>query len=217
MWDQDEHGGTSFRVSGWRLHIECQAAGIRLAMTHDSSPEVAGTISLVGCDLPPVTESFVRGDELHLRMPQTDGASAGLELALLIVQANQDFLVMESTLAIHTQWLDSHPLVELLLPGDDANATFIQNSTRVLSRLQEPAKMQNGEPTVSLLIDERDWHSMDESGMKLGSIRFFGEFMEKGVILKAQPWWVWSSTGPDPIRIRGLAAELANRPLPLTS
>jgi len=216
MWDQDERDGTSFRVSGWRLHVECAESGVRMVMTHDSSREATGVISLIGGKLPPVTDAFVRGDELHLAMPQNDGVNAGLELVLLVVQANRDFLVVESTLAIQTLWLDAHPMIEVQLPGKGSLANYSQDSALVYSRPNESGEMRFDVPTASLLVDDRDRQSIDESGKAAGTVRFFGEFMEKGVIRKVQPWWVWSSTGQDSTRIRGLAAELAKRPLPLT-
>ena len=223
MWDQDERDGTSFRVSGWRLHVEWAATGVRLVMKHDASREATGTISLVGGKLPPIADAFVRGDELHLAMPQNDGVNAGLDLVLLVVEANRDFLVVESTLAIQTLWLDAHPMIEVQLPGKGLLATYKQDSAAVYSRPNVPdgpgesGEMRFDVPTVSVLVDDRDRQSIDESGKAAGTVRFFGEFMEKGVIRKVQPWWVWSSTGPDSARIRSLASELAKRPLPLTS
>jgi hypothetical protein len=217
MWDQDERGGASFRVSGWRLHVTCQTTGIRLAMAQDTSHESTGLISLVGGDLPPVTDAFVRGDELHLALPQDDAGNAGLELVLLVVQANRDFLVVESTLAIQTLRLDAHPMVELALPGEDPISRHSQDSAWVFSRQNKPSDLRLDGPTVKILVDERDQPSTNESGTAAGTIRFFGEFMEKGVIRKVQPWWVWSSAGSDAMRMRGLAAELTKRPLPLAN
>ena len=63
MWDQIEQGRASFFVNGWRLQVMCEPDGVRLVTTHDSSIDATGLISLVGGELPPIKEMFVRGDE----------------------------------------------------------------------------------------------------------------------------------------------------------
>jgi hypothetical protein len=215
MWEQELDDIACFRVSGWRLQVHCQPDGVRLISTEDSSEQSVGLISLVGGHLPPITESYVRGDELHLLMPQNDGTNAGLELVLLVVFADRDCLVVESTLAVQTLLLDAHPTIELGIPGDGVISSYSRESATVFAREEVVGSKRFDRPSVRVLVDRRDQLSIDKGCDSAASLRLFGEFMEKGVIRKAQPWWVWSSVGLDDTRLRSLVVELAKRPLPL--
>src|SRR5688500_14843050 len=118
MWDLGMHGVATFAASGWRLRLTCQPDAVRFVVTHGSSSESVGTLSLLNDRLPALAESYIRGDELRLSMPPTDTTQAGLSVALLIIQADEDCFVAESTLSIETLLWDAYPTVELGLPGD---------------------------------------------------------------------------------------------------
>ena len=246
MWNLDKHGCADFSSRGWRLRTLCLPEGIQLAVTHDMSAPSVGSISLLRHPMPVLAESFIRGDELHLSMPPTATTQAGLALALLVVQATQDCFVVESTLSIETLLLDAYPTVVLGLAGEGALVDYVEGSARVFTRepgvvtqeggavRQEPGVVaQEGgavrqendsnplgppnRPPLSVLVDRRDQPSLDVSSGTDPSLRFFADFMEKGVIRKTQPWWVWTSATADPTRVRELVKELAKRPLPLTN
>ncbi len=216
MWDLDEHGGASFRVSGWHLQVDYRPDGLRLSASNDGSQDCLAMISLSGGVLPGLGEQFIRGDELHLSMPQAEDGQAGLDLVLLVIKADRDCLVIESTLSIQTLLLDAHPQVELTIATDGPYVQAVQESAAVFTR-SPSAKVQTEMPSVSILVDRRDELSINNENWANGKLTFFGDFMEKGVIRKSQPWWVWATTTPDPARLKALAEELSERPLPLTS
>ncbi|MGV3486697.1 MAG: hypothetical protein ACO1RT_19925 [Planctomycetaceae bacterium] len=206
----------SFVVSGWHLDVTCQRDSVRFAVTHDASSESMGTISLLNDPLPALAEVFIRGDELHLSMPQTDATQSGLALALLVVQADRDCLVVESTLSIETLLLDAYPTVELGLSGDGPITCRTEGSANVFTRELNQSDA-NDRPKLNVLVDQRDHDSLCHRDDPDQSLRFFGEFMEKGVIRKTQPWWVWTSAAADAAQVKRLVAQLAQRPLPLTN
>ena len=217
MWERDEQGVACFRVSGWRLQVDYQPEGMKLIASQDSSQESVGLISLANGKLPVITESFIRGDDLHLAMPQNDNTDAGLDLVLMIVLVDRDCLVVETTLAVQTLLLDAHPTIELGIPGTGSLSSCSLDSAMVFSRQEPVGVTRFDQPSVRVLVDKRDQLSIDPRSDSNLSLRLFGEFMEKGVIRKTQPWWVWSSVGLDDTRLRNLVVELAKRPLPLTS
>ncbi len=217
MWELDKQDGASFRVSGWRLQVAVQPQGVQLIATEDASAPSIGSISLLGDKLPAMRESFIRGDELHLSLPPNEQTKAGIDLALLIVLADRDCLVVESTLALQTLLLDAHPTIELGVPGDGAVANHSHQSALIFAREGQIAKTPREQLAVRILIDERDQLSLDRDYQGTASVGLFGEFMEKGVIRKAQPWWVWTSGDWDTTRMHSLVAELAQRPLPLAN
>jgi len=214
MWEQENNANASFRVSGWKLDVQCVSEGLRLVTAHDTSGDITGLISLVNSSLPTLTESFIRGDELHLIMPQAEETDAAIEICLLVIQADRECLIVESTLSLQTLWLDAYPAVQLDIPGDGPLACSTKGSAKVFSRDKDSHSPQNS-LEVSVLVDERDQLSIDATNANYQGARFFGEFMEKGVIRKVQPWWVWSCGNLSDPQVDKIVSSLGKRPLPL--
>lgn len=218
MWEQLANHGARFRVSDWTLEMNACDGCLNLSASRAHDAPVTGRIQLVGMPLPSISESYVRGDELHLVLPQTDGCQVGLELALLVVEASSQQFVLESVIALQTLLLDLHPRVELKTNWkgttserwrmDPVNSSRWYNSDESTTE----AGIQ-----LAVLLDPRDRFSINESQAGTQRLSFFGDFMEKGVIRKVQPWWVWSHSGVDTAVRRQLADELSARPLPLTT
>jgi hypothetical protein len=215
MWEQENDSDACFRVSGWSLRAQCRPAGLRLITSHDRSGDRTGEISFINRELPTLTESFIRGDELHLSMPQEDGNEAGIDVELLVIQADRDYLIVESTLSLQTLWLDAHPAIRLKLAGDDLITCHSKGTSRVYWGSEQGVASDSLH--VSVFVDERDQLSINATGDNSECLQFFGDFMEKGVIRKVQPWWVWTCRPLNDSQIYEIANSLAKRPLPLTS
>ncbi len=215
MWDILNHGRASFRVSGWHFQVSRSADGIEVAVSQDDSTVSRSIVSLAGEPLPELQDSFIRGDELHWSMPPTSVDDAGVDLVFLIVKANRDQLVVESTIAIETLSLDSFPQVDIAPSGDGSLFNQRQLTADIYSWQRNGANDDQPAIDVSIFVDERDQASVDPAKITGRSIPFFADFMEKGVIRKVQPWWVFSCDGLSGSQQGQLAVELSARPLPL--
>lgn len=217
MWELKGSGEARFRVSDWQLQVRCWPEAIDLIATRGSSRPSAGGLSFVGGRLPVLEESFIRGDELHLSLPQAEGQQAALVVVVLVIQADPECLVIESTLSIETMLLDAHPSIELAMAGEGPLMVDVLDSAKVFSRDCSADNASSQRPRLQVLVDQRDHCSLDPTCNPMQSLRFFGEFMEKGVIRKTQPWWVWSGSDANAASVRQLVLELARRPLPLAN
>jgi hypothetical protein len=177
--------------------------------------------------LPPCSDCYIRGDALHISFPISQAHPIGLELVIMAIEADQQILVVESVIGLHTSLLDSHPNLQFEVgaghPGfplwgrvgweqifADGNSIWLRASGRSL--LEGPGV------STSLLCDRRDLSSLSSSdGEKATAVRFFGDFLEKGVIRKVQPWWVWSNGQLAKRKADTIAHYLAARPLALSS
>ena len=218
MWEQTAINAARFRVSGWELNVDCRTEGLQMMTRHDGCCDSASSISVVGESLPDVAESYVRGDELHLVLPQTNEGQSGLEIVLMVVQANRDLLIVESTLSLQTLLLDAYPAIDLNVGGDGAVTTDRVASSLVFARSHRSSpgnEPRTRRPETRVLVDERDQLSIDSSSKNETGLRFFGEFMEKGVIRKVQPWWIWSGMTLSANQLQNAVESLADRPLPL--
>ncbi len=224
MWEQVAHHAAKFRVSDWTLEVDTQDGCLKLSASSEHGVSLGGRVELAGMRMPPVTESFVRGDELHLVMPQTDGCDVGLELALIVIEADSHLFVLETVISLQTQWLDLHPRVDFAYCSREVCANRWMMKPMKSSRWYDPDQddeeddSDDSEPLLlAILIDQRDRFSINESGAGGQQLSFFGDFMEKGVIRKVQPWWVWSREELVTIVRQQLVKELAARPLPLAT
>ncbi len=218
MWELDADHCAKFRVSDWMLDVVTRGDGLELSASSSHGASLGGQIQLAGLLLPPVTESYVRGDELHLIMPQTDGCDVGIELALTVIRADFHLFVLETVISLQTQWLDLYPRVELSTGLKNSASNRWQMTPSGSSRWYDPSqKIANEHSRFAVLVDPRDRFSIDESQAGDQRLSFFGDFMEKGVIRKVQPWWVWSIEEIVPIVRQQLAKELSARPLPLAT
>jgi hypothetical protein len=229
MWSQVSIGDARLQFGSWRLRTSVDAKGVHLFVSCNDSSEAHGEIAFATEPLPPIREMYVRGDELHLILPQGPGTAslnakesiAGLELVLLPIKTEGDILVLETTLSLQTQWLDVEPTVVLRLPTRGPVSMREREATQWFTPDDLSVKTQNqandSAPQASLLVESRDLTSLIPSRSQGNQIEFFGEFMEKGVIRKVQPWWIWTTIPLSEGRIDDLAAQLTERPLPLAS
>ena len=120
-------------------------------------------------EFPPLDEKFVRGDELHLMYPQMDQRFAvRLAIEPLTPPANvdaQDFgdglVVLECRVSVQTDLLDTHPTIDLRTDRDTPLTPLLNEA------------------------DRRGSTRVDDD-----TVRLFGDFLEKGVIRRGQPWLV---------------------------
>ncbi len=232
MWENPKRGEAEFRANGWKLIVEADERGVRLLTSRQRLGATMARIWLPQIALAGCCESFIRGDALHLSLSGTQTEPVGLDLVLMAVEADEDLLILESVLSLNTSLLDSHPAVELQVttgqeqhgrsdvghpPGNDARWTSIMDEGSAIWLHAQPHQ-ENQQVTTSVLCDERDRLSLDRQRVAEGGpIRFFGDFLEKGVIRKVQPWWVWSHRPISPQLAARIAGQLAVRPLPLTN
>lgn len=233
MWLCPEPGMAEFRANGWKLAITAEAANVdgsrnsavRMMVCRDGLVGASAQICLPGIELPAVSDSFIRGDAFHLSFAERPEHPIGLELVLLGIEADEDQLVFESVISINTLLLDSWPQLELRIgtghPGQprwgEVPLIVLDESDSVRWWYAQPRQSGLGASVAThLACEARDLGSLDPS-LPLDSrrLRFFGDFLEKGVIRRISPWWVWSN-GILP-RATGdrVAAQLEARPLPL--
>lgn len=165
--------------------------------------------------LPVLDEQFVRGDELHLWYPQTDG-EFGLRLAIRPIECSEHRLVVEVTPSIQTQLLDTHPTLDLIGHGDSESVDGPSGS-------HGPAisRAESSTHSVAVLLGPHDspfTSDLSEGNQAGVQLRLFGEFLEKGVIRKARPWLaIDRSDQPfSEKELHTLWEQLAESPLPLT-
>lgn len=201
----------------------------------DAAPTHAAeaTVRLPGYRLPACGDCFIRGEELHLSFPVADDDRVGLHLVLLAIEAGPQQLVIESVLGVHTELLESFPELHLSAPdaagtsgsppADGETATVIwqpaASAKQAAAAADSPPHSGGTQPlATTVLCDLRDRSSLAADWTAAEpAVRFWGDFLEKGVIRKVQPWWVWSTQPPSSQAIQQIAEQLADRPLPLVS
>ncbi|TVP93842.1 MAG: hypothetical protein EA381_21070 [Planctomycetaceae bacterium] len=248
MWDICEPGLAEFRANGWKLVVVSEPSERRSrpaenAGVVDPGPNPTGWVRLLSCrdglvgasarirlpdvELPPLSEVFVRGDEIHFLFPATATCPIGMELVLLGIEADENHLLVESTISINTSLLDSSPQVELRVGGGHPGKPNWDNTPwSVLANLADvhwwaASSRQPGlGPAVmtQLCCDRRDLHSLDQRGSATDrGLCFFGDFLEKGVIRRIRPWWLWSNQRVARDVAERVSLALRDRPLPLGS
>jgi hypothetical protein len=145
----------------------------------------------------------------------------------MAIEADEGILVVETVVSLSTHLLDSHPMVEMEVgdghPGHPRwNGGLWQrllDGPEAMWVTAPPSKSIDGpKVATSLLCDGRDLPSLAAEGDgDLCRVRFFGDFLEKGVIRRVQPWWVWSNGLITRRKADQLSAQLSQRPLALTN
>lgn len=230
MWEIVEQGIAEFRTNGWKLVVasgEPHVGGIRLLACREEVVGATARIAVSDYSLPSCDECYIRGDALHLSFSLSDEHPIGLEVVLMAIEADQQVLAVESVVGIHTWKLDSHPSLVLELgSGHPGFPVWGGASWERLADQREGVWMRGtgygtvAGPRVStqLLCDHRDLDSLQSTDTEgASSVQFFGDFLEKGVIRKVQPWWVWSTGQLPRERLARLAGNLARRPLALSN
>lgn len=175
--------------------LQWQARGVGIADLMDDAQQVRVTIDARGGgrpirighadawfeidvpgdgELPPSDEQYVRGQTLHIMYPQSSEQFAvrlAIEPIHWVDQSDggdlAETIVLECRMSVQTDLLHSHPTLDVVAGGvsDSAAATIL------LSHHDRPHTTISDPKRVTL----------------------FGEFLEKGVIRKAQPWFVFAA------------------------
>ncbi len=227
MWENADRGEPEFRANGWKLVVRTDEHGAWMLICRDGLVATSARLWLAETRLGPCSERYVRGDALHLSFPDTAAEPVAIDLVLTPIEADQGHLILESVISLRTSLLDSHPAVELQLGAGhplrprwgDRPWSQVANSGSTLWLRSRPSPPAEGpRVSASVFCDDRDRVSIDGPALaEQGSLRFFGDFLEKGVIRKVQPWWVWSNGPIAPDLANQVARRLAARPLPLAN
>ena len=228
MWKIDRLGVAGWHVeqSRWSFDLRGGPSGIALLDRDqpgvESSQDSGRLVSLLPVDqdvLPQVSEQFVRGDELHVTYPQGAGIFE-LKIALRPIESTANRLVLQATIAIQTDRLDTHPQIDVVALGR-AIAFHKPADPAASDRCSAPISVAtDADHAVGILLGQQDspFTTNHSSDSRL-ALRLFGDFLEKGVIRKARPWIV-ISRNTDPPSMSDLEArwrELCASPLPLTA
>ncbi|WP_442505969.1 hypothetical protein SH528x_004788 [Novipirellula sp. SH528] len=217
MWKTDELGLATWSDANatWQLNAIGGTQGIQLGLAGTEPSRVQ--FCSVGEDLfPGATEQFIRGDELHVLLPQQEG-SYSIEAVFKPIASSEKRLVIEVILSLETRLLDTHPTVDLVAKGSSETAAASDSASSIGC---DPISQATSDMTsVAVLLGPHDapFTAKHSSGDEL-RLRLFGEFLEKGVIRKARPWIVLSTSDSAITsgELQDAYAKLCASPLPLT-
>lgn len=202
--------------SSWALDARGGEHGISMSTDDKKTQEYFQLKGVDGATLPTVAEQFVRGNELHLWLPQGDG-TFGIRLALEPIHSDKDCLLLETTISIQTDLLDTHPMLDICVPaGKKRDLTPEGANGDVGSSPISVAQRDSGD--VAVLLGPHDSpFTTDRSGSDKLQLRLFGDFLEKGVIRKARPWFALCAGDHslDDETLTKWWGELQQSPLPL--
>lgn len=222
MWTTDQLGIATWRDEGstWNLDARGGDFGIRFMATANDDH-----VSLNPVDqdlLPSAGEQYVRGNSLHVNFPQGDSSYA-LRLAIRPVETAPTFIVLETTVSIQTDLLDTHPKIDVDVLCNDIDSyvpTDLSGDDEVENAGSAPISVAvSKNHSTSVLLGPHDSpFTTNHSTDSLLRLRLFGDFLEKGVIRKARPWIVIdrSDTPPSESQLESWWKELCVSPLPLT-
>ena len=222
-WELDARGGQAICL-GWP-----NEAAVRFKPVDDST-------------LPAADEQFVRGRCWNVNYPQADHRLA-LRIAFEPIETTADSILLEATISIQTDLLDSHPKIDiqsdansiktLNVPGASQHPASqpgaSQHPASQPGASQHPASQSGAAPVtiaksdttfVAIFLGTHDSPFTTElSTPESLQLRLFGEFLEKGVIRKARPWILISRAKQEPSEseLQAIWQRLAGRPLPLAS
>ena len=212
-WELDARGGQAICL-GWP-----NEAAVSFKPVDDST-------------LPAADEQFVRGRCWNVNYPQADHRLA-LRIAFEPIETTADSMLLEATISIQTDLLDSHPKIDI-----QSDAELIKTLT-VPGASEHPASQpgasqhpasQSGAAAVTIAKSDSTFVAIflgthdspfttELSTPESLQLRLFGEFLEKGVIRKARPWILISRAKQEPSEseLQAIWQRLAGRPLPLAS
>ncbi len=201
---------------GWRLWVVATAAE---RTAGDTAGAVVELLTGEGQALPPLTDSYLRGDDFVTSFAARPADPCGLSVQVRPVACGEAEAVVELTLAIQTERLDSHPSIRVNIPSENGDAW--EDSRDLGAGTLGPRRLSGGSGPplfASLLLAARDRPAArDQSDAQRLQVALFGSFLEKGVIRKSRPWLVFRSDRPS--TAEELAAwheRLCRSPLPLT-
>jgi hypothetical protein len=237
MWTSEQLGVATWfdGQSSWNVDVRGGHFGIGLELAEGSSASLDKvarrpfSILPVGSDrLPEASEQYIRGDRYFVNYPQESGSYA-IRLALEPICSSPGLLVLEATVSIQTELLDSHPTLDLVAVGRE-HLKLNLRETDQLDWRTELAAPNRGAPSISVvksgtgslavLLGPHDapFTSDLSNGDRL-CLRLFGDFLEKGVIRTARPWIVIARESPANLveELRSWHQRLSESPVPLSS
>lgn len=230
MWKIESAGVGRWYVApeiAWTIRAAGGDHGIEIA--RDGGTGSWAGFQPVGEDrLPVASEQFVRKRQWHVIYPQAEQSYA-LSIVFTPIEATHRRLILEATLSIQTSLLDTHPMIDLCVPGGGRIGTLPAASRQPDEQAQpeigssrsgaEPIHLARaGQGSVAVLLSPHDYpFTQDRSAGGELRLRLFGDFLEKGVIRKARPWlWIERSGGPPEDReVLERWCQLRDSPLPL--
>lgn len=161
-----------------------------------------------GYPLPSAGDSYARGSDFIVRLPQTSKHAFTLTLQTSIIADDARQTVVETIVEMQTDRLDAHPAVVLRVPS-------------ALEKMDTGQwRLTSLEKQVDLLQTPRDAASAQVQPLEVGKqqVRIFGGFLEKGVIQKWRGWWVlWHHKTAHQATRDQWYTKLCEAPLPLTT
>lgn len=232
MWTTDQLGLAVWRdqASAWYLDARGGVHGVGVIATTKADEaalsESRRFVSLSPVDqdvLPTAGEQYVRGEQLHINYPQSAGSSYAVRLAFKPIETAKQLIVLEVTISIQTDLLDTHPKIDVdafCQSIDSQVPTDTSGDDEVQGVGSAPISVAaSKEHSVSVLLGPHDSpFTTNHSTDSLLRLRLFGDFLEKGVIRKARPWIVIdrSADPPGEEQLEKWWKQLCGSPLPLT-
>lgn len=203
-WEIDARGGKAICL-GWP-----EKAAVQLKPVDDTT-------------LPAADEQFVRGRCWHVNYPQAEHRHA-LRIAFEPIETTSESMLLEATISIQTDLLDSHPKIDILSESKSITTLSVPGAS------QQPTASQTGAAAVTIASSDTTFVAIflgehdspfttDLTTPEALQLRLFGEFLEKGVIRKARPWILLRRAKQEPseAELQAIWQRLAGRPLPLAS
>ena len=234
MWKTDDRDDAVMGLatwqngtSAWSVDLRGGDRGIRILNgdivggTSEGAPitECARLDPVSGHSLPEIAEQFVRGNELHAWLPQGEN-EFGVRIALEPIFSDDNVLVLEATVSVQTDLLDSRPMLDVVVYTDSAR--FMKAAAGNASEGDSIASgisigEMKGQSTSVLLGRHDQPFTTDHTSDERIALRLFGDFLEKGVIRKARPWLVITNgAAPSDSDLEDWLVKLNESPLPLT-
>jgi hypothetical protein len=220
MWITNQLGVATWTDAGTKWEIDARGGQAICVGQADTT-----AVQLKPVDdgtLPAADEQFVRGRSWNVNYPQAEHRHA-LRMAFEVIATTSESLLLESTISIQTDLLDSHPKIDIELDGKSVQTLNINDG-------KDQGTNQTGSAAVTIVRSDTVFAAIflgphdspfttDLSTPESLKLRLFGEFLEKGVIRKARPWILISRATNEPIEseLLDIWQQLANRPLPLAS
>ncbi len=176
--------------------------------------------------LPQLQECYVRGEDLIANYPQSTQDNFGWHLALAVHRMGE-FDILNVTVAVQTDLLDCHPMLDAIIPGKRLRVLTPEDNKDMPPSMHVAPRVDRASAITILaqspgyaivMMPSRDWpvtglHAQD----KRMHWRLFEEFLEKGVIRKARLWIAYTDLEPSDRMARELYSSLSEMPLPLTA
>lgn len=233
MWEMSRLGFAQLQADDWDLTVSTvdrrvrddRGTAVRMIVRKGKNPSTAVSLSIPGIEVAPIGESFVRGSTLCFLQVESPEHPVGLELSFTVVACGSELLAIESVISIKTSLWDAWPRLELGVGsitrenklGEDYPLAPMEGSP-CHWWLATPQQGSSGTVFTHLACDARDSQSLDRvSAVRPGSVGFFGDFLERGVIRRICPWWVWSKRPLDSLTVANLGRQIEEKPLPLTN